>query len=239
MKKKILSAALSVALALASHATQVDEKATLQQLLAENKNLTIQLDAAKKTEGQIAKAGLALEGAQSALKRAQQAVRQSSIGLIDEAKGIQQQAKQAGCPWGGSSTDKGFVQACNAEGTRLAELWKEVQQRGGGIQEYSQKLDERQNSLSNDTLKWAKKKQSNIQDLDILQVAQADWQRRYNAFVFRSEAYERLKKTAPAATLCATLPDGASHEHLRKAAHCLERLWDGRYRGIASTPSTI
>ena len=215
---------------LAAPAAQIgapDEKNTLQQLLAENKNLSIKLDDAKKAEGQIAKAQLANDGAHSALKHAQQELKQLRSGLMGEGRNIQQQAQQAGCPWGGTSKDKGFVNACNAEGRRLTEMLNDVLRRGASLEEYEHKLTERQTSLGNDTLKLFKKKKSNYEDLELLYAARADWQQRYNAFVFRSETYERLKKTAPASQLCVPMSAQPNAEELRSAAHCLERLWDG------------
>lgn len=227
MKREILSAALAGLLTLVSQITQADEKDTLQQLLAENKNLTVQLDAAKKTEGQIAKAELANQGAHSALKHAKQELRQLRGGLIDEGKNIGQQAQQAGCPWGSTSTDKGFVAACNAEGKRLNEMLNDVKRRGASIEDYARKLEERQASLGKETMTLFAKKKNNNYDLGILYAVQSDWQRRYNAFVFQSDTYERLKKTAPGAKLCVPLSENAGAQALGSAAKCLERLWDG------------
>ena len=82
MKKAILVVVLVSSLTLPSRIANADEKDTIQQLLAENQNLTLQLDNAKKVQGDIAKAGLAINGADSALKYAQEELRREGTGLL-------------------------------------------------------------------------------------------------------------------------------------------------------------
>jgi hypothetical protein len=227
MKRQMVGATLGALLALASQAANADEKGTLQQLLAENRNLIVQLEKAKKVEGQIAKAELANQGAQSALKHAKEALRREGTGLAIDAASIQQKADQAGCPWGTSSTDIAFVDSCNAEGRRLMALFEDVKKRDSSLQEYAQKLEEKQAQFSERTEKLFAQKKANNADLQFLYDARSNWQRRYNAFVFRSPTYERLKKTAPGAQMCEQLSESGSDQALRSAAQCLQWLWDG------------
>lgn len=232
MNREILIASVGTLLALTSvtgakSAGNENEKSTLQDLLAENKNLIVQLDKAKKVEGEIAKAGLAVEGTQNALKHAQQELQRKGKSLVGEQQSIEVQGQQSGCPWGGSSKDEAFVDSCNAEGARLNALLKDVQQRKITVNEYSRKLQEEQARLSDSTLKWFAKKKENNADLQMLYDARSDWQQRYNAFVFRSATYERLKKTARGADVCERLSANVNDQALRKASQCLQRLWDG------------
>lgn len=225
MRGEILIVALGGMLALASQAARADEQSTLQELLAENKNLTLQLEKAKKVEGEIAKAELAIQGAQSALNRAKAELRRSGTGLVDEARNLQQQSVRAGCPWGAKSTDLAFVNSCNAEGRRLMDLFADVQRRGGDLQEYAQKLEEKQGQFSERTVRLFTKKKENRTDLETLFAAREDWLRRYRAFVFQSEAYNRLRVTAPSANLCAR-----NSSSLEDASQCLQWVWDGARR---------
>ncbi|HKQ29984.1 MAG TPA: hypothetical protein VJS66_01755 [Burkholderiales bacterium] len=226
MIRGILFAVFGCLLALSGQAQSKDEKTTLQDLLAENQNLSVQLDKAKKTEGQIAKAGLTIEGAQAALNGAQRELRTKGAALLKEAQQRDEQARQSGCPWGGSSMDKGFVASCNTEGARLNAWLVELKKQGGSIDEYARKLQQEQARLSEDTLKWAAKKKENNADLQELYDAQTSWQQRYNTFVFKSDAYERLKKMAKGSELCEQLHGGSSDRSMRNAADCLQRLWE-------------
>jgi hypothetical protein len=232
MKREILVATTLLAfLTLASQALCAnpgdDEKSTLQGLLAENKNLIVQLDKAEKVKGEIAKAGLTIEGEQAAVKHAQQELRSKGTRIDEQQQDINTQVQGAGCPWGSSSTDKEFVASCNAEGARLTAMLKEVQEKRKTLADYARELDKRQAMYSDLTLKWFAQKKENNTDLQALYDARSDWQRRYNAFVFHSDTYERLKKTAPAAKVCEEISALVTDEALRQAAQCLQRLWDG------------
>ena len=102
-------------------------------------------------------------------------------------------------------------------------LFADLEKRGGSLKEYSQKLEEKQAELSQRTVKLFAKKKENRADAKTLLAARADWQRRYNDFKFRSEAYERLKLTAPQATICKS-------SSLEDASQCLQWLLDGARR---------
>jgi hypothetical protein len=233
MSKNVLSAVFVVLLVLSSQASQAatldaKENETLKELLSENKNLSVQLAKARKVHADIAKSEVEVSGAQQALKTATNDARRTYSGVLQDVRRRNEQMANAGCPWGGSSEDKGFVSACNAEGARLNKWLEELREKGASIEEYARKLDERQRQLSKETLVLAAKKKSNNEDLNVLEVRSADWQRRYNAFVFHSTTYERLKKiTAPGASICEQMSGDASDEALRRAADCLQRLWDG------------
>lgn len=215
--------AMCLALAAWTVCARADEKNELDQLLAENRNLTVQLEKAKKTEGQIGRAKLALDGWSSALKHARDETSRQASGLVREQQDIHRQADATGCPWGTQQKDEAYVNSCNAQGRRLNEMMADVIRRGGSLQEVSRKLDEEQAKLSRETEKWFKQKKSNNTDLEILYQYQADWQRRYNAFVFHSDTYERLKRTAAGGTVCR---EAASVDDMAGAAQCLQRLWD-------------
>ena len=162
MKRDVLVAVLAGVLAVLgpwySHSViAADEKSELQALLAENKNLTLQLDKAEKVKGEIAKAELSISGAQSALKSFKQQLQRSGAGLLEEANSIDTAAQRAGCPWGTTSTDKPFVDSCNAEGERLQSLLQDVRKKAMTLEQYGQKLEEDQTALSNKTVSLFKK----------------------------------------------------------------------------------
>src|SRR5205085_80158 len=113
-------------------------------------------------------------------------------GLIDEAKDIKNQADRAGCPWGTSSTDLGFVGACNKEGARLMGLMEEVRKQHMSLQSYANELDRKQTELSNTVVKLAQQKSKVDSDLTLLNLARQNWSRRYREFLFQSPTYERL-----------------------------------------------
>lgn len=208
-------------------AATADEKGDLEALLAENRNLAVQLAKARTVQADIVKAETELNGAQQALYTAKNDVKRAEMGLLENVRRREQQARQAGCPWGGTSTDKAFVAACNAEGARLNNWLFELQKEGADLRTYERKLGVEQQRLSKSTLTLFAKKKSNNRDLELLGAAQADWQRRYNEFLFRSSTYERLKKTAPGTQECERISADASDEALRRAADCLQRMWDG------------
>jgi hypothetical protein len=208
-----------------------DEASVLQQLLAENKNLTVQLDKAKKTETDIGKAELSLKGWDTALKAAREEVRRNRTAIVKDFDMVNQRARETGCPWGGSSRDEGYVSSCNGKADEFNAMFRELSSQGASLQEFDRKLDQKQQEFTKATMSWFKKKKANNDDLQTLYAANADWQRRYNAFVFRSEAYERLKVTAPGAQDCETLSgNGRDAEKLRTASQCLQRLFDGARR---------
>jgi peptidoglycan hydrolase CwlO-like protein len=231
MKRQILAATLLTLLTFTSPALcgapSDDDKTTLQELLAENKNLIVQLNKAEKVKGEIAKAGFAIEGEQAAVKHAQQELRRKGTRIDEQQQEIDTRAQAAGCPWGGSSPDKAFVASCNSEGAKLNAMLKEVQEKKKTLVEYARELDKRQAMYSDLTIKWSEQKKENNADLQVLYDARSDWQRRYNTFVFHSETYERLKKTAPAVRVCEEISAPMTDEELRRAAQCLQRLWDG------------
>jgi hypothetical protein len=226
MKPNVLVLALGGILALVGRPADADEMTTLQQLLKENQNLSVQLDKNEKVKGDIAKAELAVKGADSALKHAEQELHQKGAGLLQQHQNIQGQVQQSGCPWGTTQQDKAFVDACNTEGARLNAMLQDVQKQGITLVEYSRKLQEERAQLSKRTMDWFDKKKSNNADLELLQTARTDWVNRYNAFVFHSETYERLKRTRPGAEIC----DQISATDLPGAARCLQHLFDGAAR---------
>jgi peptidoglycan hydrolase CwlO-like protein len=232
MKKAILVVVLVSSLTLPSRIANADEKDTIQQLLAENQNLTLQLDNAKKVQGDIAKAGLAINGADSALKYAQEELRREGTGLLQEGQQIQNAAQATGCPWGTRQSDIAYVDSCNAEGKRLMAMWEELQKQGASLEVYARELDKERSELTKRTMEWAAKKKANDADLGDLDAARTAWLERYSAFVMHSEAYERLKVQAPAAQICKVIANLSGDSavnlgDLEAAAACLNRLWDG------------
>ena len=227
MKPNILAFIIGGMLVLAGQSADADELATLQQLLKENQNLSVQLDKNEKVKGDIAKAELAIKGADSALKHAERDLHEKGVGLVQQAQGIEAQAQQSGCPWGTTQQDKAFVDGCNAEGARLTAMFEDVKKQGMSLEQYGRKLREEQDQLSKRTMDLFAKKKSNNADLELLQAARTDWTNRYNAFVFHSETFERLKKMAPGAGTCDEL---SAANDLAGAARCLQYLWDGAAR---------
>lgn len=213
--------------ALAAGAVESDGLSTLQGLLAENKNLTVQLRKVRKVKGEIDGKDSEIQGAASALKHAQDDLRRRGARMEDENRRIDEEATRSGCPWGTKSTDLAYVNSCNALGAKLMGWKEDLKNKVITLAEYAAKLQEEQNRLSQATLKWAAKKKENNTDLEELSASFSDWQRRYNAFVFQSETYERLKRTAPGAQQCERLSGNATDQELRNAAQCLQWLWDG------------
>jgi len=230
---KVLTLALcvfSTLIAVPSARTQQEpskEQQSLQDLFQQGKTLGVKLEASQKVGSQIARSEQRLAGMQAALDRAKRQAREKQIGLVDEAKDIRERADQAGCPWGGTSTNADFVSACNQQGARLTKLWNDLKDRAGALQEYTRQLDLQQRELSDGTLAMSAKKKSNNADQAMIAAAIDDWHRRYNAFVFHSSAYEQLKRVAPGSKVCEIISQPATDEALRSAVDCLEHLMDG------------
>ena len=213
--------------ALVARAADSDGLSALQGLLAENKNLTVQLRKVKKVKEEIDRKDSEIQGATSALKHAQEDLRRRGTRIDEENRRIDEEATRSGCPWGTKSTDLAYVNSCNTLGAKLMGWKEDLKNKVITLAEYAAKLQDEQNRWNQATLKWAAKKKSNNDDLDELSASFADWQRRYNAFVFQSEAYERLKKTAPGARFCEELSRPMTSGALESAAQCLQWLWDG------------
>jgi|SRR5580704_4069469 hypothetical protein len=233
MKREILVATTLFAfLTLASPARSSpgdDEKSTLQGLLAENKNLIVKLDKAEKVKGEIAKAGLTVDGGQAAVKHAQEELRRKGTRIDEQQEDIKAQYQASPCPWGGSTPDEAFASSCNTELAKLEALAKEVLEKKKSAAEYARELEEEQARFSDAQVSLFQKKKANNNELEALYNRRSDWQQRYNAFVFHSDTYERLKKTAPAAHVCEEISTLATDEALRRAAQCLQTLWDGAH----------
>ncbi len=204
------------------------EQEMLNELLAQNKALVIKIKKAEKTREEIARSEQANAGRQRALDYAREELRHKGMAMIDEARNIERQAHN-GCPWGATlpHTQKAFADACNTEGRKLNAMMEDVQKRGAGLSEYARELDREQQGLSGTTVKLAAKKSRNESELQGLYNERADWQRVYNQLVFKSSAYERLKKTAPAARICEHISEPMTDDALERAVACLNRLWDG------------
>jgi hypothetical protein len=233
MRRLLFAGAAGLA-ALAWHAAPCaqDEASQLQQLLAENQNLTVQIGKAKKVEEQVGKAELTLKGWDAALKAAREELHHSQTGIVREFNMVHQRARETGCPWGATlEKQDAYVASCNAKGADLNAMLRDLQKQGATAVEMEAKLNQKQQELGNETLVWFKKKKANNNDLETLYAANANWQRRYNAFVFNSEAYRRLQVTAPGSQFCESLSgNGNDVEKLRSASQCLQRLFDGARR---------
>jgi chromosome segregation ATPase len=223
----VLACALAFLSAIGPAQADDDERAALQKLLKGNEILTAQLDKAKKADGQIAKAQLAIDGAQKALSHAVEQVRHEGETLIDQQKNIDQEANRTGCPWGGESPDKAFVASCNQEAAKLNSLLSQVRQNAISLKDYANALDKEQSRLSGATVSLFQKKKINDANINELAALQAQWARRFNRIVFQSEAYERLKVMAPAAQICEQISESGAEGDLERAHHCLQQLWDG------------
>ena len=224
-----------LALALAAHAhplhalyapRDTGAKETLKELMAETQNLSVQLRKAEKTHGEIAKAELSLSGKTDALARARKELNRLRVGLDNSARDLFAQADRTGCPWGHTSTDKDYVASCNAEGARLNGLLQQVAAKAMTADQMDAKLSESQNAITEATAALALKRKANDADLQDLAEAREDWQRRYNTFVFDSEAYRRLQKMAPGSHTC-TLITPTHPDSFERASECLRRLWEG------------
>lgn len=203
------------------------EKEALAELLAENQVLVGQITKAETTKGEIGRAKLSQSGKADALTRGRDELRRLRLGVDREANDITNQANQAGCAWGGSSTDKAYVAGCNTEADRLNGLLEQVKSKEITADQFEQKLNEGQNVLSQTTFTLFQKEKANNADLEELYNARANWQARYNAFVFNSDTYRRLVRMNPASKVCVRIAENMDDASLREAAECLKRLWDG------------
>jgi hypothetical protein len=217
--KIIIAAGASV---FAAAAPRAEDLPTLQQLMNENQIITDQLDKAHKAQGEIGKAKLAIDGAETALKHAQEQLKHNASGLEGAQQDVVSQAHASGCPWGATLVNQqAYVDSCNAEGARLQAMLQDIQKQGQSLEVFAQKLQEEQTKISNRTLEWAKKVKTSNADLNDLEAARVHWLERYSRFIFQSETHERLKATAPASAICDHTAD------LDIAAQCLQRVWDG------------
>lgn len=122
--------------ALVAGATENDGLSTLQGLLAENKNLTVQLRKVRKVKGEIDRKDSEIQGAASALKHAQDDLRRRGARMEEENRRIDEEATRSGCPWGTKSTDLAYVNSCNALGAKLMGWKEDLKKQGdhpGGI----------------------------------------------------------------------------------------------------------
>lgn len=202
------------------------EKKKLKELLDENQNLVTQFARVRKVQKQIADAEVDLAGAQAAVTGKRKDLERRAYGLIEEQQKTEEESRRAGCPWGGSSADAGFVRACNAEAAKLNTRFREIKDRSGSLEEYARALSEEQQALSDRTLRVAKQKRINNSEMELLNLASEDWVHRYNALVFHSEAYEQLKHIESGSRVCEVISRPMTDGALQAAANCLERLWD-------------
>lgn len=227
----LLLAAFAGLPALSAAPARAQEQTTLEKLMAQNKVLTEKTEEAEKTKGEIAKAILVNNGAQAALKGAVEKLRHAGMGVIDEQKKIDEQARRAGCPWGATLRGQdAFVVSCNKEADRLNGLMEEVKKQHISLQDYARELDKAQTEVSNTATKLEQQKHKNESDLQVYAKARAVWAKRYQEFLFQSPTYERLKKTDPGAKLCDELSLPETHEALKRASQCLQWVWDGARR---------
>lgn len=210
----LLLAALPVPVALAQ------EKDVLKELLEDNQNLQVQLQKAQKVQGDIAKAELKLQGADAARKHFEREIDQKIRGVMQGAEDIKTRSDQAGCPWGGSSTDKAFVEGCNETGRRLMAEMEQLKRQAAPLADMKKKVVEERDDISKRTIKLAAQKKSNNADLAMLEAERADWQRRYREFLFRSPTFERLKQMSPQSVNCAEV------DSLVGAKLCLDQVWN-------------
>lgn len=212
------------------HAAGNDDPSARQiiaDLQAEQQHLGGELRRVKKVKQDIDRMGSELDGAAYALKRAKQELQRKGAQIAIEGHGIDEQAQQSGCAWGTKSTDIAYVNSCNALRDKLMGLQQDLRNRVISLEEYAAKLLQEENHLSEATFKWGKKKKANNADLEELTAELSKWQQRYNAVVFQSDTYERLKRIAPGARLCEQLSEHATDQDLQNAAQCLQRLWEG------------
>lgn len=201
-------------------------KETLKELMAETQNLAAQQKKAEKTHGEIAKAELSISGKTDALNRARRELNRLRVGLDNSMGDLFAQADRTGCPWGRTSTDLAYVASCNAEGARLTGLLQQVAAKKMTADQMDAKLTESEKVISDALVLLSIKHRANNAELNELAAARADWQQRYNAFVFDSEAYRRLQKMAPGSHTC-TLITPTHPESFERANECLRRLWEG------------
>lgn len=213
----VLLAALPFQVALAK------EKQTLEGLLAANQNLVVQLANATKVQGDIAKAERAVSGADAVIKRADRELQQKGVGIVQSMQDVNTRAAQSGCPWNTQHEDKAFVDGCNETGRRLTAELEALRKQGASVADLKRKLDQEHAEISKRTMTLFAQKKRNNSDLEKLGAAREDWNNRYREFLFQSETYERLKKTAPGSWNCEGMD-------LISAGQCLQRIWDGANR---------
>lgn len=199
------------------------ETSALQRLLAQNEAILRETKAVTKRDEDIGKAKLELEGVDAVLKRAEASLRRNVSGLEQEAQMWQQQAERTnnnGCPWGGEA-ETPYANACNAE-LRKVEAWaQELKGKENGVAEYARRLAQERQELSNNTERWGKKKAIVNRDMRLIEQKREQWQRAFNNFVFKSDAYERLKQMDVVARNCPNATGGSA-----QATDCLRHLWE-------------
>lgn len=234
MNDKLSAVAVSLVLTLlgqpCASAAESSEAVTLQGLLQEGHNLETQLRKVRKVKEEIDDKESGLKGAARALELERAASRERMMGLKEQQEEIEQKDRNSGCRWGTWSKDLAYVNSCNALLEKLKGWSEEVRTKAMSQIEFERKLQEQQNRLSDATVAWARLKSENNADINELSAAYSDWRQRYNDFVFQSETYERLKKTAPGARLCERLSGSGTYPELRSASQCLQWLFDGAQR---------
>lgn len=207
-----------------------NDKATLQDLMAEGADLNKSLVKATVVKKKLDQTDQELKGSQAAIDSAKRQLKQASIKLQLEGESHDQQAKMQisrGCGVGGSSPDKAWVAACNGEVARLNDWLAKIDANADGLKAYGQKITEEQAQLSDTLQLWTKKRKQNDADLNDINAALTDWSQRYNAFVFNSPTYDRLVHTDIGMQQCAQLGPNPSEGEMEVAHRCLQWLWDG------------
>jgi len=209
-----------------------NEANTLQALLKQNQALIAAMNDTKLKEVQIGKAKLEINGAADVLKRAETNFRRNAEGLGREVQyweGQAQRVQNNGCPWGGKA-EASYAEACNAQMRKIQAWARELKDKDNGMEEYARRLQAERAEVERLTLEWARKQDAVNRQARLVEQKRAEWQQRYNAFVFQSEAYRRLRVSVPLAQHCRELTGMGSHDELRNAAQCLQHLWDGARR---------
>lgn len=214
----------------AAHKEDKSERQVLANLQAEQQHLNAQLRRVKKTKEEIDHQDLANQGRWDALKYAKNDLQQMKTRLALKDRGIDEKFEQSRCAWGTTSPDKAYVDSCNTLLDKLIGLKNDLGNEAITVEEYASKLQEEENHLSEATFRLGQKRKSNNADMEEVSAALSDWQHRYNSFVFQSETYERLKKTAPGARFCENLSMPMTTGALESASQCLQWLWDGAGR---------
>jgi hypothetical protein len=197
------------------------EPETLASFKAEGERLMAATAKAEAARGQIAKATLAVDGADRALKLALDAATHRGLEVIGAAEKLDARDKQSGCAWGTESRNIPYVDGCNALMKVLKTEFAELEKKGASIEEYVRTVDKERAKVTKRTEVLARQEKDNKDDLAELKAEREDYYQRLHAFLFRSETYERLKKQAPGSQICASIGS------LEGASQCLQRLWDG------------
>jgi hypothetical protein len=217
---------LAAAPAAAQGPGATSEKTKLQALMDTNRKLTERWDATKKAEGQIARAELEVAGAERAWAAAERNFRRFGLKLKEQMSDIEREGVRSGCPFGSETTDRALYQSCNATADRLNAAMAEVIRKGEGQAAYAEKLAQERARLNKATKAAADKKRENNRIQREIEAEFVQWRELHHRFVFRSEAYEHLRRIAPEAENICAPASGTGHEGMRHAIHCLERLFE-------------